>query len=51
VHVSDDTFIRDMNPRPRIPTSDLERIAFPGAHVMAMAREDGRATVMRRNFY
>ncbi|MEJ5979507.1 phytanoyl-CoA dioxygenase family protein [Novosphingobium sp. PS1R-30] len=51
VHVDDDTFIRDMNPRPRVPTSELERIAFPGAHVMAMAREDGRATVLRRNFY
>ncbi len=51
VHVTDDTFIRDMNPKPRIPTSDLHRIAFPGAHVMAMAGEDGRATVLRRNFY
>lgn len=51
VHVTDDTFIRDMNPRPRVATSELHRIAFPGAHVMAMAHEDGRATVLRRNFY
>lgn len=51
VHVSDETFIRDMNPQPRVPTSELERIAYPGARVMAMAAEDGRATVMRRNFY
>lgn len=51
VHVDDDTFIRDMNPRPRVPTAELDRIAFPGAHVMAMAHEDGRATVLRRNFY
>jgi hypothetical protein len=51
VHVTDETFIRDMNPRPRMPTSDLTRIAFPGARVMAMAGPDRRATVMRRNFY
>jgi hypothetical protein len=51
VHVDDDTFIRDMNPRPRVPTAELERIAYPGARVMAMADKNGRATVMRRNFY
>lgn len=51
VHVDDNTFIRDMNPRPRLPPAELGRIAFPGARVMAMAHEDGRATVMRRNFY
>jgi len=51
VHVTEHTFIRDMDPRPRIPTSQLQRIAYPGAHVMAMAGADGNATVMRRNFY
>ncbi len=51
VHVTDETFIRDMNPRPRVPTSELQRIAYPGASVMAMAGEDGKATVLRRNFY
>ncbi|MET0239036.1 MAG: phytanoyl-CoA dioxygenase family protein [Sphingobium sp.] len=51
VHITDDTYIRDMNPRPRVPTQELQRIAYPGAHVMAMAGKDGRATVLRRNFY
>ena len=51
VHVGDETLIRDMNPWPRIPKSELERIAYPGAHVMAMAREDRSVTVLRRNFY
>ncbi len=51
VQVNDATFIRDMNPRPRVPTSELTRIAYPGARVMAMAHQDGRATVLRRNFY
>lgn len=51
VHVTDKTFIRDMNPRPRVPISELQRIAYPGAHVMTMAGEDRNATVMRRNFY
>jgi hypothetical protein len=51
VHVTDATFIRDMNPRPRIPTSEFQRIAFPGARVMAMAGKDGNAAVLRRNFY
>jgi Phytanoyl-CoA dioxygenase (PhyH) len=51
VQVTDDTLIRDMNPWPRIPKSELSKIAFPGAHVMAMAREDGTVTVLRRNFY
>jgi hypothetical protein len=51
VHVSDETLIRDMNPWPRIPVSEMHKIAYPGAHVMAMAREDGSVTVLRRNFY
>jgi hypothetical protein len=51
VHITDDTLIRDMNPWPRIPKSELEKIAYPGAHVMAMARRDGSVTVLRRNFY
>jgi hypothetical protein len=51
VHVTDDTLIRDMNPWPRIPKTELEKIAYPGAHVMAMAREDRTVTVLRRNFY
>jgi ectoine hydroxylase-related dioxygenase (phytanoyl-CoA dioxygenase family) len=51
VHVTDDTLIRDMNPWPRIPKGELEKIAYPGAHVMAMARKDGTVTVLRRNFY
>ena len=51
VHVDDDTFIRDMNPQPRVPTSELERIAYPGARVLAMAGEDRIAKVLRRNRY
>jgi len=51
VQITDDTLIRDMNPWPRIPKSELGKIAYPGAHVMAMARKDGSVTVLRRNFY
>ena len=51
VHVDDDTFIRDMNPHPRVPTSELERIAYPGARVLAMAGDDRVAKVLRRNRY
>jgi hypothetical protein len=51
VHVSDDTFIRDMNPYPRVPTSELHRIAYPGARVLAMAGTDREAKVLRRNRY
>jgi hypothetical protein len=51
VHVTDDTYIRDMNPHPRVPTYEVERIAYPGARVMAMADKDRFATVLRRNFY
>jgi ectoine hydroxylase-related dioxygenase (phytanoyl-CoA dioxygenase family) len=51
VHVDDNTYIRDMNPRPRIPTSELQRIAYPGAHVIVMVNDEGRTTVLRRNFY
>ena len=51
VRVSADTLIRDMNPWPRIPLSEIEKIAYPGARVMAMAREDRTVTVLRRNFY
>jgi hypothetical protein len=51
VSITEDTLIRDMNPWPRIPTADLQKIAYPGAHVMAMAKTDGTVTVLRRNFY
>jgi ectoine hydroxylase-related dioxygenase (phytanoyl-CoA dioxygenase family) len=51
VHVTDKTLIRDMNPWPRIPKSELQKIAYPGAHVMAMAGTDRKVTVLRRNFY
>lgn len=51
VHLSPDTLIRDMNPWPRIPLAEVEKIAYPGAHVMAMARTDRSVTVLRRNFY
>lgn len=51
VHLTDETLIRDMNPWPRIPIDDVEKIAYPGAHVMAMAKTDGTTTVLRRNFY
>ncbi len=40
VHITDDTLIRDMNPWPRIPRAEMHKIAYPGANVMAMARED-----------
>lgn len=51
VHLTDQTLIRDMNPWPRIPLGEVEKIAYPGAHVMAMARPDRSVTVLRRNFY
>jgi hypothetical protein len=51
VHITDETLIRDMNPWPRIPKSELQKIAYIGASVMAMTREDGTVTVLRRNFY
>ncbi|MBV1688225.1 phytanoyl-CoA dioxygenase family protein [Novosphingobium sp. G106] len=51
VYVDDDTYIRDMNPQPRVPTHEVERIAYPGARVLAMAGEDRMAKVLRRNRY
>jgi hypothetical protein len=51
VRVSDKTFIRDMSPIPRVPLAELQRIAFPGARVLAMAEKDGHAKVLRRNRY
>lgn len=51
VHISDETYIRDMNPHPRVPTDEVERIAYPGARVLAMAGKDLHATVLRRNRY
>lgn len=51
VHVSDDTFIREMNPFPRVPTNELQRVAYPGARVLAMAGTDQKAKVLRRNRY
>lgn len=51
VHVTDNTLIRDMNPWPRIPKNELRKIAYVGAHVMAMTRKDGTVAVLRPNFY
>lgn len=51
VHLTNETLIRDMNPWPRITLSELGKIAYPGAKVMAMARTDRTVTVLRRNFY
>ena len=51
VHITDDTLIRDMNPWPRIPKSELQKVAYSGAHVMAMTRQDRTVSVLRRNFY
>lgn len=51
IHLDGETFIRDMNPRPRVPLSELDRIAYPGARVIAMLNESGRVNVLRRNFY
>ena len=51
VRLTEETLIRDMNPWPRIPLSEVEKIAYPGAKVMAMARTDRTVTVLRRNFY
>lgn len=51
VCVSDDTYIRDMHPTPRVPTAELDRIAFPGASVMATVTTKGEAVMFRRNFY
>ena len=49
--MTSETLIRDMNPWPRIPLSEMAKIAYPGASVMAMAREDHTVTVLRRNYY
>jgi hypothetical protein len=49
VRVSEETFIRDMQPIPRVPFAEFQRIAFPGARVLAMAESDGHAKVLRRN--
>lgn len=51
IHVDESTLIRDMNPRPRIPLSEIGRIAYPGAKVIAMLSDSGRVNVLRRNFY
>jgi len=51
VHVTDETFIREMNPFPRVPIDELARVAYPGARVLAMAGKDRMAKVMRRNRY
>jgi len=51
VTVDDETYIRDMNPHPRVPTAEVERVAYPGARVLAMAGKDRKATVLRRNRY
>jgi hypothetical protein len=51
VSVDDKTFIRDMNPHPPVPTSEVARIAYPGARVLAMVDADRRAKVLRRNRY
>lgn len=51
VTVDDETYIRDMNPHPRVPTHEVERVAYPGARVLAMAGDDRKATVLRRNRY
>jgi hypothetical protein len=51
IHVTDSTYVRDMQPIPRIPTAELQRIAFPGARVMATAKAGGEALMLRRNFY
>jgi hypothetical protein len=51
VTVTDETFIRDMNPHPRVPTSEVHRIAYAGARVLAMAGADRKAMVLRRNRY
>lgn len=51
VHVTDDTYIRDMHPTPRIPTVELARVASPGDHVMTTVNYSGEAVMFRRNFY
>lgn len=51
VHVSDETYIRDMLPLPRVPTEEFGRIAFPGANVMTTVRDDGEAVMFRPNSY
>jgi Phytanoyl-CoA dioxygenase (PhyH) len=51
VQITDSTLIRDMNPWPRIPKNEMTKIAYVGAHVMAMTRQDGTVAVLRPNFY
>jgi Phytanoyl-CoA dioxygenase (PhyH) len=51
IHVTDSTYIHDALVKPRIPTADLQRIAFPGARVMATAQEGGEALLLRSHIY
>src|SRR5262249_23213952 len=51
IHITDDTYIRDMNPLPRIPTAELGKIAYHGAHVIATCNRANEAIIFRRNFY
>jgi hypothetical protein len=51
VAVGDETYIRFMDPFPRIPLGEVGKVAHPGANVIAMVDRRGRATVLRPNVY
>lgn len=51
VTVSDETYIRHMNPHPRVPTDQVGLVAYEGARVIAMLDEGNRASVLRPSAY
>ena len=51
IHLTDSTYIHDLLVKPRILTADLQRIAFPGARVMATVPEGGEPLLLRSLIY
>ncbi|HSV82962.1 MAG TPA: phytanoyl-CoA dioxygenase family protein [Ramlibacter sp.] len=49
--VDDETFIRRMDPFPRLRIDQLKEVAHEGAKVIAMVDKDHKVTVLRPNFY
>lgn len=49
--VDDETFIRQMDPFPRLRVDQLDQVAYEGAKVIAMVNKDNKVTVLRPNFY
>jgi hypothetical protein len=51
VTVTPDTFIRGTDPRIRFTPEQVDKVAYPGAHVIVLVNENKSATVLRENFY